>query len=210
LHLYTKPYHIDINQLKQDIDKVYNLVKPNHFNVLGGETFLYPDLIDLLLYIQEFPVEDIYVYTNGTIDLDLSLLKNKLHSKVKFYIQNYPKSIAKDQIVAQCKLYHFNYEVLTYPWTNYGDLEWCDNGIDRFRLCKRKCWTLLNSKLYLCPRAAHADNLKKIPLTSNHYVDLRKDDVVEQYKNFCNMEELPTCNYCFIGSNKDKEISRGT
>jgi hypothetical protein len=200
---------MDIDELKEDIRKVYDLVKPDHFNILGGETFLYPDLIDLLLYIQEFDVEHVYVYTNGTINLDLSVLQHKLYPKVKFYIQHYPKSIAKDDIARQCQLYGFDYEIFTYNWTEYGNLEWCDDGETRFILCQRKCWTVLNGKLYMCPRAAHAHNLGKILLSPDKYVDLRGEDLPGQYNRFFYMKGQSTCSYCFIGSEYEKEISRG-
>ena len=210
LNLYEQPQHIDFNELKQDIKKVYELTHTDHFNILGGETFLYPYIIDLILYVQNFDVNNIYVYTNGTINLDLSKLQNKLLPKVKFYIQDYPGSKEKDKLAEQCKTYGFNYEILTYNWVDYGNLERCPDGKERFNLCQRKCNTLLNGKLYICPRAAHAHNLGIIQLPPNNYVDLHQDNLKQQYHNFFYAQEQPTCEYCFIGSQYEKEIKRGT
>lgn len=209
LYLYNEPQHMNLEDLKNDMTIVYDLIHPDHFNILGGETFLYPELIELLLYAQDFGVENIYVYTNGTVDLDLSSLSGRLSSKVKFYIQDYPKSIAKDKIVGQCKEYGFNYEVLKYSWIDYGNLQWCEKGKDRFRSCLRKCWTMLDGKIYMCPRAAHANHLRKIVLETDKYIDLRIGNLQHQYERFLNMEEQSTCSYCFIGSSQEQEIQRG-
>ena len=74
---------------------------------------------------------------------------------------------------------------------------------------------ILNDKLYLCARASHLFDLKISKETNEDYFDLavikRKKKMKKQLINFLyNTKKYYACDYCNIGTEKEKMIKPGT
>lgn len=80
--------------------------------------------------------------------------------------------------------------------------------------CKEPCRSILNGKMYRCPRAGHGDDLGVIVSPQNQYFDImEKKSMKEKKKDLLDVyyreKRVEACDYCTIGTENCKEIPAG-
>ena len=75
---YCNPQDRKLDEIKRDLDAFFEWVDTvEDMNLLGGEPLLYPELVEVLQYIQNNyrdKIVDIYMFTNGMCNLSEELL----------------------------------------------------------------------------------------------------------------------------------------
>ena len=223
---YEKPYHTNLKQNIKALERMLGSVDSiRHFRLLGGEPLCYPNLYEMLSFVdKQSKIKKASIVTNGTLlikdDRVLELLKNK---KFDVFISNYGKiSNKKDELIKQLETNNIKYTLGNEEalWRDYGNLE-CRNRsnkqlIKQFLNCKIMCNSILDGKLHHCPRSSHGMKLKIIPVPKNDYVDLLNENVTkkelrkELYRFFYKyVPYVEACNYCNSGTNEMKNIPAG-
>lgn len=207
---YENPENIDVKKYKKSFDLLLKQIDYlAELRILGGEPFVSPDLSKLILdYQDNLKIEQISVYTNGTVIPNDDVLEILKGEKVRVHISDY--LINKDKIEKLTKLfeeYEIKYFVRKYDaWQESGGVDYRNYTEkqlkDKFSNCfERNGYTFLKGRLYRCPRVAHAINLHAIPDNKTDYIDLENwNDSEEQLKNsICFLQKktwLNGCNYC--------------
>ena len=153
----------------------------------------------------------IVVYTNAKIvpkNENLQCLKN---NKVLVYITNYggEASSAHSRLVEVLEKENINYcSFKCTTWLDCGKILPYTNKSEKAlehqfkNCCTSDLISLLHGKLYRCPFAANAVNLKAIPQNSSDEVNLVNDNLSidelrEQIKKLCyDKKYLTACSYC--------------
>ena len=217
---YREPENINIQKYK----RAFNLLIEQidylaELRILGGEPFLSKDMEQLVLdYYMNPKIEQISVYTNGTVIPSDNVIKALKKGKVKVHISNYVINEEKiKRLTAILEKNKIRYFVRKYDaWQESGGVDYrgyTDEQLERkFGNCfERNGYTFLKGRLYRCPRVAHAINLKAIPDLSGDYIDLQNwNSGVEQLKMqinaLQNKQWLRGCNYCEGPDNHTQSI----
>jgi len=217
------------------IDELDSLLESNCYIeelcLIGGEPFVNQELMQKILirYKDNIQIGTFTTITNGTLlpqKETLAAMKNNGRFYVVF--SNYGKlSGMQEKAVSMLDDYGIESALEVQKdidmdssrvWIDYGKVQHYDFPYDKhqnmFLKCKDKvhCATLLNGKLFICTRIAHAVNIGLLPLDlpgnfldllNNPYItmsDIEKQSVVN---NFLAVTEHPiACEYC----NKDAGI----
>lgn len=208
--LYKNPSDVDLEKM---YEWIISLMKQTAYvgelRILGGEPFLHKGinmLIDKVSSIKNIGI--LSVYTNGMVfpstDIWDALQKHNVHIHISDY--GYGNN-ARVKFLSECKNRHINHFVRRYDsWYHMGPL--VDNGYDAkklkdmFSVCiSASCPTILNGKLYQCPRAAHAEGIGKIFCKDSEKVDLAVLYDKEILKRITERKScISTCRYC-LGTN---------
>ena len=213
---YEKTYNVDLKIIKDSIDKLLECCDEiKTFRVLGGEPFCNPQLKEILKYLQSPKVKNIVIVTNGTIiprDKDLvKILKNK---KISIRISDYDNlSSKKDELIEFCKdnsiiCDHGN---LIRIWHEYGDVKQYNNDVKKqFFYCNNNCKSILNGKVYYCPRQAHGIDLGLINDNEKEYINLLENSKETNKKllkaYLFRNSPISACNYCKYATTKSNII----
>ncbi|SDB28856.1 4Fe-4S single cluster domain-containing protein [Pseudobutyrivibrio sp. YE44] len=201
---YQKKRHLDLDSIEKDIEQLFSVVQ--HILVLeiiGGEPFCYPQLCDLLLFLERIEQYDILeITTNGTIIPNNNVLEALRDKRIIVRISEYNASAKIEGLIKKFKEYGINYEIL-------NDLIWIDSGEPVYKgkskeLCResylkcssaRFCKTLMEGRLFCCARAASLFDLGICKDESN-YIDIYKDDAIRELRDFYLSDYVEACNYC--------------
>lgn len=181
--LYKKPHNCDSERIFEAFD---NLLKSNCFigsvNLIGGEPFVNQPLIEEILwrYKDEKKIGLFQIISNGTILPNNNTLE-AMQSIDRLYVifSNYG-CLSRKQEEAVKILDEYGIDVAVEQeadinaesntlWIDYGKVHHYDFPKEKhqkmFDTCidGKTCRTLLNGKLYICPRIAHGINLGLIP-----------------------------------------------
>lgn len=180
--------------------------------LVGGEPFLYRDLLKVLKYVlTENKIQQIEFTTNASIIPNREILELLRDKKVYVKISEYPKLIDASKLVAVLDQYKIRYEIKeNMRWTKTGALT-SRNRTDielqsQYLNCNqaKMCRTIMNGKMYVCSKASslmelgYADNLETVDL-------LDKENLRTNIQQFLRLPYSRACNYCDIAS-KDEEI----
>lgn len=188
--------------------------------ILGGEPFLYKDLHKMInKYTQCEKIKRVTIYTNATVvpgDQAVQALKN---SKVSVHISDYGLLSKKlkelQQIFTNQNISHtiHHYE----KWYDMGPVSKRDD--DDSALKKRydrcyaaNCHTFLDGRLYICPRAAHGENLGFFHNGPGETVDFKegRTDIQEKREQLLQMLDgkriFEACRYCGGGGGRSPEV----
>lgn len=211
--MYNKPYDVDKNMILETIKKIEDCVDGVCiFRILGGEPFCNQDLKYYLKAMSKEKFKKIIIVTNGTLVPKDSELINVIKEKnIIIHISNYEKySYKKEELINLLEKEKINYELDEYSrkWMDFGTLE--NRNKDKkvlkkqFLNCDNICKSILNGKIYYCPRAAHGEDLGIIKGNNNEYVDLLKNSDVENKKQIKKLmfrkKYIEACNYCNYGT----------
>lgn len=216
--LETLVHAIDI--LCQYFDEIYEI------RVIGGEPFMNKDFHQIVKRLTQEPkVGKVAIYTNGTIVPNEMQLEELKHEKLFLYITDYNElSRNLEKLVTKLKENNiFHYVHKATGWTACASLEkhnrTVDENIDLFKkCCAKNLATVSENKLFRCPFAANAFQLKGIPDDPNDYIDLQEleesnaesGEASQRIKEFLvNKEYIPACDYCAGRSYGDPEITPG-
>ena len=207
---YKKPENIDVQKHKKAFDLLLEQIDYlAELRILGGEPFLSPDIERLILdYCDNSKIEQISIYTNGTVIPDDNVLVALKRGKVKVHISNYIINEEKIQKLTYVFDQHgIKYFVRKYDsWQESGGVEYRgyteEQLKEKFSNCfERNGYTFLRGRLYRCPRVAHAVNLQAIPDVKKDYIDLENwgDNAIQLKKSIGDLQNkawLDGCNYC--------------
>jgi len=208
----TKMLISDMKNFLDAIDEIFT------FRLIGGEPFLHPDWDELMKVLYESnKVQIAEIITNGTYIPNEEKLNVLKHPKANVIISNYGKLSTKlnemETLLKQKKI--------KYTIANCDDDGWWDPGDNRdrkrssekllhiFNSCHlaKKCKHILNGKLFVCSRDAHAQNLGIFPEDTSSYTNLRNTDYLRERIReiyYCTM--ISNCNYCDGTNNKNPRL----
>ena len=221
IQYYKYPKDIDLANYKASFERLLQSIDcVAELRILGGEPFMNKNIDSLIReYGHNTKIQEISIYTNGTIVPENYILRSISENGVIIHISNYrinEKSI--NQLVKKLEEYSIKYFVREYEqWQDAGSLEYRNFSREKmedvFQTCiERKCYTFLRGKLYRCPRSAHGMNLKGIPDTPNDYVDFNEEstDLIVLKKKIRQLQKLTcieACQYCSGLDNHEEGIS---
>ena len=210
MQYYAKPIDEDYSQLTYSLDKFMDTVDyVQEIRFIGGEPLMYKridEVIKKTLAYKNFG--RIVVYTNGTITPKPHKLEAFKNDKILFRISNYgsiSRNVKQLEKALEENKIHFISERMT-KWQDAAKIKKFDRPINVTKqifgnCCVNECFTLLHGKLYLCPFAAHAENLHAIPKSSEDTIDFLKPQDKIELKNkirklYFETEYLEACKSC--------------
>ena len=208
--MYEKPYHIPADQLIKDIMTLLkNTDTCVKLQLLGGEPFVYPELLKVLKAIKDHPkVLCTAITTNGTIIPNEEILEEfSSFSRKKIVISDYGVKTQKvDELMQVLKRHSIPFHrAHATVWLDPGGTE-CRNKdigqlIKEFNGCysSRYCRTLLNGKLFLCARSAHLADLGYMDGTHDSFDIRQKRSNTEfrrEIRDFFLKDYAEGCNHC--------------
>lgn len=220
---YKKKENIDYKEIIKDINLLINSVDYIHeLLIIGGETFLHPDLYKIIRYcVRIKKISSIILTTNGTIVPNSKLLnelrkgKNKIIVRVSNYGNITPK---RQEIISKLKKYQIRVDDLRMQrWGNIGDFRKRNRNSAQLKevynnCSMRFCHTLMNGTVYICGRQNGAE-IGLIPkVKEKEKFNIRnksKREIRYGIKNLYKLEYLSTCDYCDGLNKKTPKIAAG-
>lgn len=211
MQFYEKPVDYETEKIIENTKFLLNIVDGIYeLRFIGGEPFMNKDIHKIMeAFFEDTRVEKLLIYTNATILPTEEQWKTFMNPKVIFMMTNYGKGLSRnyETMVEQLKERDITYHTLRMDaWNPCASFEYNERSEEEkqkiFECCSVKNYvTLLNEKLYRCPFAAHAMNLKAVPACSNDYFDVSHQEDIqvakEQLRDYLfNKKYLATCDYC--------------
>lgn len=196
--------HYDLQELKYRLDHILPYVEV--ISILGGETFLYPDLIELIKYVKNSGVFSIYLYTNGSIELDnLQEMLDLMDSRFTISISKYPGTKIFDYAKYKTP-YGVKWRVTEGGWFDCGPIK--ENNLPKTcKYCTPKTFLSKGNKIYLCHRIGMVEQLGLDKLGDDEWC------YVENFKDFrktFHQGYTKSCKYCWVGTDKCVDIPAGS
>ncbi len=199
--------HFPFEEMKQNIDLFFERIDfVTYFGLIGGETFLHPDLEKIIRYLGENyrrKIGRITVVTNGTVTPTESLLKTikkyEMYLSISDYTKVVPYERKMEQLIEKAKEYGIDYyRNASIIWTDFGFPE---NPLKRtveqleehLRRCRPNWNALHDGKFYYCNVSWCAEQSGHFTLQPKDYIEL--EDIAPENK---------------AGCRKIVELSRGT
>lgn len=184
--------------------------------IIGGEPLLEQQVIQEIINLPEITaggkVVGIQIITNGTIafkeELLMSMEDNPL---VGVLLSNYGNLSFKQELIKkQLSEHHIPYSEIPEDdiWYDFGRPDTAyqaeAEADELFRRCRSRvnCCTLLDGKLYSCPRAAHGERIGLYPELQEEGIDLlagpeNEEGLREALRNFYFREKSAyACSFC--------------
>lgn len=206
---YKDPITYSADRIIESISKILPYIDSD-VNLLGGETLLYKELDKVISYLNTTTLDDCKVYTNASYMPDnineiCNLLKDP---RWTVFIEDYPRSIYKSDLIRLFKAHGIKYRVLESRWYDLKDCEdRYSNKIDSY--CNFHTVTLVGNMLYSCERIANGYKLGFIDsLDPREYCNV--DEEPEKLGDLYNTFFTESCKYCVVGSEELKLIDRGS
>ncbi len=218
--MYSHPKDVEIDLILHSLDRFFSVVdRVFRVNVIGGEPFLYPNMDQVIDYLNNRDeVIKVVVPTNGTVvpenpKLYETLRNPKNHVRISHY-EAFDKKAGKLLTRLQEEKIDHSIKVFgkdTYLWYDFGDYELRNRNEEelaaQFYECEVEWMSLYRGKLYPCPRAAHSIDLGLQPAEGN-YIEIADESVtLDELK--VNLEKFvyetsfyPACNRCDRGTGK--------
>lgn len=215
---YKEGEFLDADRIISNMEKIKPaLEKHKILSIIGGETFLYPDLPKICEYVNNLDIDCCTIFTNGTIYPSyIEELCQKLSKKFHIVIGNYGNPEVISKLTTIFKQYGISHVIRPDDddWIEHGDF--VDHQEPKIRFCNFRYLTLMKDRIYACGRFAQAVNLGLIDisqLSTDEYIDIDDERVLdkidimteESFYKFTN-----TCKYCLRGSKKGVNISQGS
>lgn len=191
-----------INNLIEAVDYIKEI------RIIGGEPLMYKKLpLVLDLFQDKGKYGQIVIFTNGTIKPSQDLLDACKKHNLRFQISDYGPHLSRNvpNLVDSLNVNNIEYcHDLVTRWQNCAKIEKKERSKEEMlstfsNCCVNDAYTLLNGRLYGCPFAAHADNLKAIPKYANDQIDVvrsSKDEINDFIKSISKKTFYGACNYC--------------
>ena len=219
MHYYAKPIDEDFEQVIKSIDTFMNTIDYVYeIRIIGGEPLMYKRIDEVIKHLLTSYENygKINIYTNGTIVPKGDKMKAFQHEKIFFDISNYGESSKNiDKLVTELTRLNINHNAQRVTtWQDCGTVVKTNRSETLTKevfgnCCENQGLTILHGKLYLCPFAANATNLKAIPHVSNEIIDLETKDRGELKNKIHNLyfetEYLEACKSC---NGRDHNVAR--
>ncbi|WP_026509895.1 radical SAM protein [Butyrivibrio sp. LC3010] len=218
--LYKKPEHISLDEIMVPFDRYLDSIDELlELRILGGETFLYPDLAALLKHvINSEKIKKIIIFTNATIIPEDDVMELIANEKVSIHVANYGRvSKELDKLIAVCDENNIRYYVHDYlEWKDMGNLDFRDYDSKKLRelfmSCDNKnCSSFYRGKVYVCPRAAHGERLGYFKNREDEVIDFNIEKPIEmirkKIRDMSRKNCYSACNYCSGNNIYNKTIT---
>lgn len=216
---YKNPNHLNRDRVIASMRKLAEAVDWfDHFNILGGEPFLNPDLKYIL---EEIPVEKsrlVQILTNATIiPHDPALFDAMRRKNVHVVITPYPSNEkTREQLISKLESENVVWNYYYPEWTDYGEPRDYHKSPRELRhqfvRCNENCKNLFDGRLYYCHRCAHICDLG-FASAEGEAVNLLKNTIVQNRKQIRRLmrrrKSLMACQYCLKGTNQNVSIPCG-
>lgn len=192
---YKNPSHLNLNELKEDIDVFFEKVDfVSTFALLGGEPLIYPELGDLISYLCQYKTQIgvLEIITNGTVVPNIEMLKLFRQNKVFFRISDYSKAINYSNQLDKLKKCLREAEISYYinesmTWLDFGFPHNCvyipaDKVYQHMLDCAPAFKGLNNKKLYFCHIVWSANKCGIYEEKESDYLDMMtcsREDIVK-------------------------------
>lgn len=207
-----------LNKFLECIDLVVRV------NVLGGEPMMHPQLAEIIEALNSSPkVYHTVLTTNGTVIPDNSKLYEALQNpknevRISEYAQCKKKSQELEEKLRSNNVYYTikNFGQNDFLWYDFGGFE---NRIkspqcleQQYKNCDVEWHSLLNGRLYPCPRAAHATDIGLLPDNKKNYIDFFDEEkslskLKAELEDFIfKRKYFPACRLCDRGTDKCKQV----
>jgi organic radical activating enzyme len=205
MQFYDKPNTYEYESIIQGLIELSNKTSFIHeVRVIGGEPFLNKDIYKILDKISKINnINKIVIYTNGMIPpKENELLKIFNINNILFSITDYAE-LGRNLDTTLKILRKLKIPFRVHPpehWTDSGKILKLNTNIDNAKnlfakCCGKNLFTLISDKLYRCPFAANADNLKALPLSENNYVNVHEDK--KSVRNYLyDIDYIDACMLC--------------
>ena len=190
-----------IQQISSHVDEIAE------FRLIGGEPLMNRDWHTIAKKIaMNFPNQQIFVYTNGTIAPKDHKLEPLEGLNINFVITKYGYlSRNIDKLEDQLQKFGFSFQTSDADfWVDCSSLHKHHRKPSQLREVFKQCcvkylYTLLDGKLFRCPFIANAHKLNAITDNKADYVDLL-DSSVDQGKQIRRLIQVssffPGCDFC--------------
>ena len=224
---FKNPQDRDLEECKRDISLYFKFVdKVSVFRVLGGETFLYRPLAELLTFISENygkQIGELLVVTNGTIIPARNILEVLAKHNIRVLISDYQLELAQKK--RQKLLETFENNGVNY--TIFAVDEWRDTwgnptvekfhseseAIKVFNGCYVWCRVPHKGKFYFCLNDLAAKRMGFVEEDSNDCVDLEQDQIEKVKKEILLLDSkkikkgyVNFCKNCFSMSPQNSRV----
>lgn len=209
IQYYSKPYHVSVENVIQNIDIVCQGVDGiDCVRFLGGEPFLSPYLAEILRFVKEQEkIRNVAIVTNGTMLLPDSCVEIiKSSNKFKITISSYEIVYDKQNLlVQQLKSKGIHYLIKELTWKDKADVSFKNKNAEDMRsmyqMCPNRFFSLLNGELHICPKSAHGTDLKIVPKRREDFISLsdymeNPKDLRFAIKGLLDRPFVTACNYC--------------
>lgn len=183
-----EPMHFALADLKRNIDLFFQRIDfVTYFGLIGGETFLYPDLEELIDYLGKKyrkQIGRITVVTNGTVTPPDSLLEAIRKYEMYLSISDYTGAVhyeAKmEKLVERAGAFGIDYSRnRSIVWTDFGFpvtvLKRNPDELSRHLAACRPNWNALREgRFYYCNVSCCAELTGKYALKPDDYIDLER------------------------------------
>lgn len=186
------PYHethvnFSYDEMKRNIDLFFERIDfVTYFGLIGGETFLNPDLEKIIQYLGEkyrSQIGRITVVTNGTVSPQDSLLdaikKYDMYLSISDYTDQVPYHDKLEQLISRIKEKEIDYSRnSSIVWTDFGfpDHIYRRNAEEletHLKSCRPNWNALHNGRFYYCNVSWCAEQSGKYKLLPEDYLDLK-------------------------------------
>ncbi|MCI8755712.1 MAG: radical SAM protein [Oscillospiraceae bacterium] len=163
---YKKHRHYDLSNILLDVDVYFRWVDyVEFFNILGGEPFLHPDILEITREIAKRyreKIGDLVFFSNGTIMPEEQMLDLMKEYRIKVYIGDYREHIAAirpkvDEFIHKLKSYGIPYEMpISDTWTDFNHAptdrsNWTAEQLAKIcNRCGEPFRGIHNQKFYFC------------------------------------------------------------
>lgn len=217
---YKKPSHLDRDRVIASIRKLAEAADWfDHFNILGGEPFLHPDLKYI---IEEIPTKKVrlpQILTNATIiPQDPELFDVMRRKRVHVVITPYPSNEqTREQLIAVLERENIAWNFYFPLWTDYGEPRSHHTSLRKlkrqFVRCDEVCKNLFKGKLYYCFRCAHIYDLGFARCREGEAIDLLKNTTAQNRRQIRRLmwrhAPFAACRCCLKGTERNVSIPCG-
>lgn len=156
-----KQRHYPLKELKNNVDLYFaNIDKVDRFMISGGETLLYPHIVELLDYIHNNYSDRILnftVVTNGTIIPSPSIMECLKRNRIRVELDDYRRTLGERSKVEEISNFFeekgINYELIKVPyWIDMDPVEGnkkC-NLEEKANTCNVPFSCILSGRLFTC------------------------------------------------------------
>ena len=180
--------HFPFEEMKRNIDLFFERIDfVTYFGLIGGETFLHPDLEKIIRYLGENyrrQIGRITVVTNGTVTPTESLLKTikkyEMYLSISDYTKVVPYEKKMEQLIEKAEEYKIDYyRNPSIIWTDFGFPErplkrTAEQLEEHLRSCRPNWNALHGGKFYYCNVSWCAEQSGHFKLQQEDYIELER------------------------------------
>lgn len=219
IQYYKKPCNIDVMEICKSFDRFLDAIDILlELRILGGEPFIVKNL-DYIInrYVVNEKVKNITIYTNSTVVPNEKVMEALNNNKITVHMSDYGAASSKIKVIEEAfKRNAINYIVHKYvDWFDLGEPK-CHNYdlnqlLKMYNVCiMSKCYTFYRDKFYVCPRAAHGEQLGFYTNGPEETVDFTDRNLAENkrgklYKVINDLKYISACDFC-NGSSKETPL----